>query len=212
MKALWRPIEHNYGGGGVRKVFRKVFSRLQEWLWSESTWLIYKIDVERRQIGLDSLLELKHFKAVAFPEIIQTRLDAGARCNAFFVGSELVNIAWTTVGYLELEPGLCIRETGCAGIYDCYALPGLSIQGHLHRLADPVDWGVCGGGRRAGADCRGSWEPPLHQRNREGRLPAVLPVDASSPVRQEFLSKARFPQAGLTGSRLKRHATDILDP
>lgn len=134
MKALWRHIEHNYGEGGVRQVLHKVFVRLQEWSWSESTWLIYKIDVadyrrepaarlDRREIGFDSLRELKYFKAVAFPEVIQMRLDTGARCTAFFIGSELVNIAWTTVGYLELEPGLDLREAGCAGIYDCYTLP-----------------------------------------------------------------------------------------
>ncbi len=140
MKALWRHIEYNYGEGGLRQVLRKVFLHLGGWLWSESTWLIYKIDVadyhrelaarlDRRQVGFDSLLELRYFKAVAFPEIIQMRLDAGARCHAFFIGSELVNLAWTTVGYLELEPGLHIREAGCAGIYDCYTLPDHRSKG-----------------------------------------------------------------------------------
>jgi hypothetical protein len=134
MKDLWLHVRHNYREGGIRQVCRKVVSRLQHWLWSEASWLIYKIDVadycfktamplDRRQLGFDSLRELNYFKAAAFPEIIRTRLDAGARCNAFFVDTKLVNIAWTTMGYLEVEPGVCIAEAGCVGIYDCYTLP-----------------------------------------------------------------------------------------
>lgn len=134
MRKLWRHVEYNYREGGFLQVFYKVFWRLQQWLWSEARWLVYKIDIadyqrgaslplSRCHLGFDSLQELNYFKAIAFPEEIRTRLDSGARCNGFFIDSALVNIAWITGGYLEMEPGVCIREVGCVGIFDCYTLP-----------------------------------------------------------------------------------------
>src|SRR5271156_3514894 len=101
MRKLWRHVEYNYREGSIRQVVGKVFWRLQQWLWSEAAWLVYKTDIadyhrdaslplSRCELGFDSLQELNYFKAVAFPEEIRTRLDSGARCYAFFIGSALV--------------------------------------------------------------------------------------------------------------------------
>src|SRR5580692_4280302 len=107
MGSLSRQIKNNYRAGGIRQVVSKVFWRLHQWLWSEATWLIYRIDptvyrreatlpLRCRELGFDSLLGVNYYKAFTIPEIIRTRLDSGAQCNAFFIGSDLVNIAWTT--------------------------------------------------------------------------------------------------------------------
>lgn len=134
MRALWRHIQYNYNEGGIRQVLYKTGWRFQQWLWSQSAWLVYQIDVSqyRREpvlslrhsrLGFDALRELQYYKAMIFPEGIRTRLNSGACCNGFFLEDELANIAWTTLGYLEIEPGVTIREERCVGIFDCYTLP-----------------------------------------------------------------------------------------
>jgi GNAT superfamily N-acetyltransferase len=134
LRALWRHIQYNYDEGGIRQVLYKTWWRCQQWLWSESTWLVYKTDVAQyhlepalplrhSRLEFDALRELNYFKAMIFPEGIRARLDSGACCNGFFLNDELANIGWSTRGYLEIEPGLSIQEEGCAGIFDCYTLP-----------------------------------------------------------------------------------------
>lgn len=132
---MWRSLAYNYREGGIRQILRKIPWRFRQWLWSETVWLVYrtelrdyqrepKLPLVRSELGLDALRENGYFKAIAFPEAIRVRLDAGERCNGFFRGAELVNVAWTTRGYLVLEAGgLSIRENNCVGIYDCYTLP-----------------------------------------------------------------------------------------
>jgi GNAT superfamily N-acetyltransferase len=134
MRALWRHIQYNYDEGGIRQVLYKTGWRFQQWLWSQSAWLVYHVDVAQyrlepalplrhSRLGFDALRQLQYFKAMAFPEMVRTRLDSGASCNGFFLKDELANIAWTTRGYLEIEHGVTIREDRCVGIFDCYTLP-----------------------------------------------------------------------------------------
>jgi GNAT superfamily N-acetyltransferase len=79
--------------------------------------------------GFEELRELGYFKAMAFPEVIRARLDSGALCHGFFLDGELVNIAWSSRGFLEMEPGVSICEGGCVGIFDCYTLPAHRSKG-----------------------------------------------------------------------------------
>lgn len=140
MKTLWRHVEYNYREGGILQVLYKCVWRLQEWLWSESAWLIYRLDVstyqrgtrlplERSSLGFSTLVQLQYFKALAFPEAIAGRLTSGAVCHGFFLGGELVNIAWTMHGYLELESGLIRPEQKSVGIFDCFTLPAHRAKG-----------------------------------------------------------------------------------
>jgi GNAT superfamily N-acetyltransferase len=129
-----RSVAYNYQEGGVREITFKAYWRLQQWLWSESVWLVYNLKLAdyahrpalpltRSQLGFDSLRELNYFKAVAFPESMQARLDGGSRCHGFFLSGQLVNIAWTSAQRLEIEPGVSIQDVGSVGIFDCYTLP-----------------------------------------------------------------------------------------
>lgn len=134
MQALWRHIQYNYDEGGIWQILYKTAWRFRQWLWSQSAWLLYRIDVaqyrlepalslRRSRLGFDALRELQYFKAMAFPEMVRIRLNSGACCNGFFLNDELANIAWITRGYLEIEPGVSIHEDRCVGIFDCYTLP-----------------------------------------------------------------------------------------
>ena len=134
LKGLLRHVAYNCHEGGVLQVAYKASWRLQQWLWSESVWLVYNLRVvdyarkptlplTRSCLGFDSLRELNHFKAAAFPERMQARFDSGCRCHGFFLNGELVNFAWTSDQCLEIEPGVSINESGSVGIFDCYTLP-----------------------------------------------------------------------------------------
>lgn len=140
MRALWQHIEFNYREGGLRQVLYKVFWRFQQWLWSESVWLVYRLEVAgyqgqprlplvRSPLELPALVQLRYFKAVAFPEGIQARLNSGAVCHGFFLDQELLNIGWTTNGCLELEGGLSIPGENCIGVFDCFTLPAHRSKG-----------------------------------------------------------------------------------
>lgn len=140
MNGLWRHIEHNYREGGLGQIFYKVWVRFRQWLWSETVSLVYRVNaagyhrapvltLSCSHLGFDSLQDLYYFKAIAFPEQIQSRLNSGAVCNGFFLDRELANIAWTSDGYLEVEPGVRIREESCVGIFDCYTLPAHRSKG-----------------------------------------------------------------------------------
>ena len=150
-RAAWRHVEYNYHEGGIRQLVHKVAYRLRQWLWSDAAWLIYRLDaappqrqavlpLETTILAFDELVRLAYFKALAFPEGIRERLDSGAVCRGFFLDGELVNIAWITRGYLEMEPGVRVFESASVGIFDCYTLPAHRGKGvytnSLVRLAD----------------------------------------------------------------------------
>jgi RimJ/RimL family protein N-acetyltransferase len=140
MPDLWRQIISNYREGGLRLIFRKAVWRLGQWIRSEQVWLVYRVDASRfhRQPELplrharmdsESLREVRYFKILSAPEIVRQRFESGAVCNGFFVDGELANVGWTTAGYLEIEPGICIDDPDCGGIYDCYTLPAQRGKG-----------------------------------------------------------------------------------
>jgi hypothetical protein len=133
MRALWRHVTYNLSEGGLRQVLFKVFWRLRQWFWSESSWLIYRLEtpgykneprlfLRRECLSFDQLLTHRYFKVLAFPEVIKRRFDSGAICHGFFLGDELANIAWTTENRLEVEEDLSIPEENCVGIFDCFTL------------------------------------------------------------------------------------------
>jgi GNAT superfamily N-acetyltransferase len=134
MKAIWRHVEFNYREGGLRQILFKLRWRFWQWIRSEQTYLVYRVEVSRYellprlrlrrvQLSFNELIELQYYKAVSFPEVIRARLSLGAICHGFFIGQVLVNIAWTTSEYLELEPGWALPIPHCFGIFDCYTLP-----------------------------------------------------------------------------------------
>jgi RimJ/RimL family protein N-acetyltransferase len=61
---------------------------------------------------------------------MQERLDSGARCHGCLLGGELVNVGWTSVGYLELVPGIRVLDKDSIAIYDCYTLPAFRAKGY----------------------------------------------------------------------------------
>jgi RimJ/RimL family protein N-acetyltransferase len=135
MAALWRSVTYNYHEGGALQLLRKFAARLRSWLWSETAWLVYtvelsdywgepKLPLARRELALDELKEHGYFKAISFPETVRRRLAAGEQCHGFFLGEKLVNIAWTTRDKLVLETrGWSIGRERSVGIYDCYTAP-----------------------------------------------------------------------------------------
>jgi GNAT superfamily N-acetyltransferase len=139
-RALWRSLGNNYREGGARQIVSKTGWRMQQWFRSETAWLIYRVDVteyrhtpvlglDRRELGFGALRELGYFKALDWPEYILGRLDSGAVCHGFFLDGRLVNIAWTTLGYLELEAGATIGDSSSVGVFDCYTLPAFRSRG-----------------------------------------------------------------------------------
>lgn len=140
-RGLWRHVHHNYREGGVRQVVSKIGARLRDWAWSDSVWLIYRIELAqyRRTVPLRlkpaeldfaALHRHGYAKATAFPEVIQARFESGTRCVGFFVEGMLANLAWTTSGYLEIEPGLSLGENNCIGIFDCLTFPEHRSRGY----------------------------------------------------------------------------------
>jgi GNAT superfamily N-acetyltransferase len=140
MRALWRHFEYNYREGGLRQVVYKLLWRCGQWLWSESSWLIYRVDttqyrrdptllLRREPLDFEQMVRHQYFKAQLFPEDMQGRLASGAICHGFFIGQELANIGWTTQGYLELEAGVSLPEEQSICIFDCFTLPAHRSKG-----------------------------------------------------------------------------------
>jgi GNAT superfamily N-acetyltransferase len=80
-------------------------------------------------LDFTALHELKYFKAHEFPEAIRGRLESGDLCHGYFLDRELVNLGWTSRGYLEPGPGVRINDKACIAIYDCYTLPAFRSRG-----------------------------------------------------------------------------------
>jgi RimJ/RimL family protein N-acetyltransferase len=141
MIRAWRSVAYNYREGGVSQLLRKLAHRFKNWMWSEANWLVYTVDprvypgaprlqLERREVGVDQLRQHGYFKAIAFPEFAHRRLADGEHCHGFFIGEDLVNIAWTTDDKLVLESRTwVIDRKGCVGIYDCYTMPAHRSKG-----------------------------------------------------------------------------------
>jgi len=140
LKALWRHFTHNYREGGFRQIVSKIFWRLGQWIRSDAEWLIYRQDLPGSQLEprlplaestLDfaALDELNYFKAHAFPEAMRARLASGDLCHGCFLDRELVNLGWTSRGYLEPGPGIRIYDEDSIAIYDCYTVPAFRSRG-----------------------------------------------------------------------------------
>lgn len=140
LRSAWRHVAYNLRQGGLRQVAGKAAWRARQWAWSESPWLVYHLDTSspgrepalpltERLLGFEDLLNLGYYKAMSFPEAVRRRLESGAVCRGFFTGSELANVAWTSRGYLEIEPGLILRDPSCAAVFDCYTLPEHRLKG-----------------------------------------------------------------------------------
>ena len=141
IRALWRHVTYNYREGGGGQVLSKIARRLRHWMWSDDVWRVYRQDtggvpLETRLplteslLDFDALREYRYFKAYDFPEAIEERLDSGARCHGCLLDGELVNVGWTTVGYLELVPGIRICDRDSIAIYDCYTPPAFREKGY----------------------------------------------------------------------------------
>lgn len=141
IRALWRHVTYNYGEGGIGQVLLKIASRLGHWMWSDEVWLVYcqdsdgslletRLPLTESLLDFDALREHRYFKAYDFPEAMQERLDSGARCHGCLLGGELVNVGWTSVGYLELVPGIRVLDKDSIAIYDCYTLPAFRAKGY----------------------------------------------------------------------------------
>jgi GNAT superfamily N-acetyltransferase len=142
--SLYRSLAYNFRQGGGRQLLRKGLWRARQWIESEASWLLYRSrpvvdapEINGRPLDFDELKRLGYFKALAFPEMIRSRL-AKCTCYGFFVNTELATVAWTWEGYLELEPGLGIPVDGIA-IFDCWTIPKFRGRGiytaSLMRLA-----------------------------------------------------------------------------
>jgi GNAT superfamily N-acetyltransferase len=140
MRALWRHVSYNLQEGGLRQVLAKVVFRIRQWLWAETDMLVYGAKaaayqpepgsrLQHRCLDFSALRKLRYFKALLFPEAIGDRLESGAVCHGFFLDSEIATIAWTTCGYLEIEPGVRAVDERSVGIYDCYTTPAHRSKG-----------------------------------------------------------------------------------
>jgi hypothetical protein len=144
------------------------------------------------ELRFEALRQLEYFKALAFPESVQGRLASGQVCHGFFLDQRLVNIAWTTAGYLGLEPGATISQSRSVGIFDCFTITRLSFEGHLPRNSDYADAFDPGQRRRCRAHRRGSRKPAFHQGDRTGRLRTAISIDQITPVWQRCVTKQPF--------------------
>lgn len=134
MKSLWRHLELNFREGGIRRVFYKLFWRAGQWLRSDHTYLVYRLDLpgyeptprlglERRELTFEDMTKLGYFKALSFPEVIQARIASGGVCHGFLLRGELVNIAWTTDRRILLETDWPLAAPDAIGIFDCFTMP-----------------------------------------------------------------------------------------
>jgi len=139
--SVWQRVVYNLREGGVRGVLRRATERASEWWRYREEWLIYHMRTEdavpldaeimtTRSLAFDDLRRLGYFKALAFPQMIADRLTNGSTCHGFFVGDDLVNLAWTHVGHLELAPGFGLDVPDAVCIYDCVTLPGHRGKGY----------------------------------------------------------------------------------
>ncbi len=140
IQAIWRHFTHNYQEGGFRQVICKIFWRFHQWIWSDTVCLVYRQDLQEFRLeprlpltesALDfaAMHELEYFKAHAFPEAMQARLDSGELCHGYLLDRKLANLGWTSRGYLEIAPGVRIYEEHSIGIYDCYTFPAFRSRG-----------------------------------------------------------------------------------
>jgi RimJ/RimL family protein N-acetyltransferase len=141
IRALWRHVTYNYGKGGTGQVLSKIAGRLRRWMWSDDMWRVYcqdtggvpletRLPLTETLLDFDALREHRYFKAYDFPEAMRERLDCGARCHGCLLDGELVNVGWTSVGYLELVPGIRILDKDSIAIYDCYTPPEFRERGY----------------------------------------------------------------------------------
>jgi len=140
LTGLWRHLSYNYREGGLGQIVRKIGYRFQTAAWSDASWLVYRIDLAgyrrpppsrltRSDLDFQALRSHGYVKAAAFPEVLQARLAAGARCVGFFWEGGLANLAWVTRNFLELEEGLNLQEPDSVGIFDCLTFPRYRSRG-----------------------------------------------------------------------------------
>lgn len=135
LRAIWRRIVRNYSAGGARQVLERIIAKPLSAVFSQSSWLIYRIGTReydrvprlilaQKPLTLDSMVAHGYEKARLLPDRIQARIEAGHRCFGFFDGESLANIGWVCSGLLVLEPfKLELKEADCSAIYDCVTFP-----------------------------------------------------------------------------------------
>ena len=140
IKALWRHVAYNYREGGFRQILQKIAGRIRQWIRSDEVLLVYRHDFQETRLepqlplaesilDYDALVAHRYFKTDAFPEAVRKRLASGSLCHGLFLDRELVNIGWTSRGFLELVWGVRILDGDSAAIYDCYTLPAFRSRG-----------------------------------------------------------------------------------
>ena len=140
MKESFRRFAHNYKEGGVAQIAHKLVTRIRTAVWSETNWLVYgaetaRYDVQshlsltREELDLDRMRELGYFKALAFPERTQARLERGETSHGFFLDGTLAHVTWSRRDKLNLENGVAVDCPGAGVLYDSLTFPPFRGKG-----------------------------------------------------------------------------------
>lgn len=122
-------IAYHYKNSGLLGLFRKIIEYASHIIWSQERWLIYErtldgenssqsATIERRELGLNELVDLGYFKARDYHQVIKSRIESGNICHGFFAQESLVTIGWSSPDYLELDTDFRISCPGSVGLYD----------------------------------------------------------------------------------------------
>lgn len=159
---MLRSVAWNYREGGVRQVVARAAGRA-----SQLVYRAYSIDLYRctelvqggdlpagtsvREIDFRELVQGAHFKALAYPDAIRHRFDAGERCFAVYIDDRFAHASWLTLGYLPIDRGIPdVVDDAMAGVYDCYTHPSFRGRGCLkHALRSICEQASAAGLTRA---------------------------------------------------------------
>ena len=158
MTGLFRSIAYAWRTGGPRQLVSRAIARAGRAISRRYEAIVYQLDdldvavpalgdgVELRQLEWADLMDGRYFKAVHFPNLIQTRLAEGEWCVGVFFDGALGHVSWMTPEYLQIDRGIpLVSVAGGVGIYDMFTLPEFRGRGAqtnallgLCRLADEL--------------------------------------------------------------------------
>lgn len=136
----WRHVAYNISEGGLPLVAHKIFLRIKHFCVYEEEWFIYRahlekylltpdINLEHRFADATELQRVHYYKSIAFPEVILDRYERGDVCHAFYLNGTFVNVTWTSLGCLEIIPGVSISDDSAMGVYDIHTVPSFRRRG-----------------------------------------------------------------------------------
>jgi GNAT superfamily N-acetyltransferase len=80
----------------------------------------------------DDLIQGRHFKTLAYPELIRTRFDEGHLCIGVYCDGSLAHVAWLSLGRVPIDTGIPeIVAEGLGGVFDGFTLPEFRGRGCL---------------------------------------------------------------------------------